>query len=66
MNLDTDMDTGMVKETGMATSTTSETTLDMAMNRGHGIITSRLRVGGFFENMTKRDVGGLSWTWRHA
>jgi len=22
--------------------------------------------GGFHENVTKRDGGGLSWTWRHA
>ena len=26
--------------------------------RGHCIITSRLRVGGFFENVMKRDGGG--------
>ena len=32
---------------------------------GHCIITSRLRVGGFFENVTKRDGGGwVGWAER--
>ena len=33
--------------------------------RGHCVITSRLRVGGFFENVTKRDGGGwVGWAER--